>query len=226
MPTLRYILLISAIGISASGFALLKGHDAFVTHVQALPALAYDAAVKEGATVTVRIEITLQDNPEESYNDIEQFIQGQHTMPAGIESRVAGMHPGEIKTFPLSAAEGFGPRDETKLQMIPTIELPPDVREGDTLADDAGRYVTIILILPEFTLIDLNHPLAGQPLLITLQVVTIEDPDERDNTDSESDTPLGQTIVWHPDGNNIDSSPSSESQFWWWSIAAPPPLAR
>ncbi len=204
MSALRDIVFISAIGISAIGFVLLDGkvsNDAFVTQVQVIPTLVSDAAVREGETVTVRIQITPGNHPEESYNDIEQFIQGQHTMPAGIESRVAGMHPGEIKTFPLSAAEGFGPRDDTKLQMIPTIELPPDVREGDILADDAGRYVTIILILPEFTLIDLNHPLAGQPLLITLQVVTIEDPDERDNIDSEGGTPLGQTIVWRPNWN-------------------------
>lgn len=198
MPTLRYIVLISAIGISMIGFILLKGKDAFVTHVQAFPTLVHDTAVQEGATVTVRIQITPRDNPDESYNDTEQFIQGQHTVPEGVESRVAGMHAGEIKTFPLSAEEGFGPRDETKLQLIPTIELPPDAREGDTLADAAGRYATIILILPELTLIDLNHPLAGQPLLITLQVVTIENPDERDNTE----TPPHQVIVWRPDVNN------------------------
>lgn len=37
MPTLRYILLISAIGISSSGFVLLKSADASVTHAQAFP---------------------------------------------------------------------------------------------------------------------------------------------------------------------------------------------
>lgn len=200
MPTLRYILLISAIGTSSIGFVLLKRADAFVTHAQAFPMVVHDAAVTEGATVTIWMQITPGDNPADSYNDTEQFIQGQHTVPEGIESRVAGMHTGEIKTFPLSAEEGFGPRDETKLQLIPTIELPPNVQQGDTLADDAGRYAKIILILPELTLIDLNHPLAGQPLLITLQVVTIEDPDERDNTKGDKGTPLRQIdIAWRPE---------------------------
>jgi FKBP-type peptidyl-prolyl cis-trans isomerase 2 len=194
--------LITAIGLSAIGFVLLNGNDAFVPHVQAFPTLVQDSAVKNGATVTVRIQITPRDNPDESYDDTEQFIQGQHTVPEGIESQVAGMHSGEIKTFPLSAEEGFGPRDETKLQLIPTTELPPDVREGDTLADDAGRYAQIILILPELALIDLNHPLAGQPLLITLQVMTVEVPDERGNTESETDSLLRQILVWRPDLNN------------------------
>ena len=186
MSTLRYILLLSIIGISASGFVLCNGNDAFVPQVQALVMLVQDATVQEGTTVTVRVQITPRDNPDESYDNTEQFIQGQHTVPEGIESRVAGMHVGDIKTFSLSAEEAFGPRDETKLQAIPTIKLPPGVREGDIVADDAGKYATIILILPELTLIDLNHPLAGQPLFITRQVVTIEDPDGKDNMESDS----------------------------------------
>jgi len=95
---------------------------------------------------------------------------------------MAGMHPGESKTFPLSAEEGFGSHDETKIQSIPTGDLPLVAREGDTITDDAGRHARIIRILPDKTLIDLNHPLAGQPLMITLQIVTIENPDEEVDT--------------------------------------------
>ena len=91
---------------------------------------------------------------------------------------MAGMHPGEVKTFPLSAEEGFGPHDESKLQIIPTVDLPRDAREGDTVADDAGRTARILWILPEHALIDFNHPLAGHPLIVTLQIVTIEHPRE------------------------------------------------
>jgi FKBP-type peptidyl-prolyl cis-trans isomerase 2 len=32
--------------------------------------------------------------------------------------------------------------------------------------------------LPEKALLDLNHPLAGTPLVVSLQIVTIENPDE------------------------------------------------
>lgn len=105
------------------------------------------------------------------------------------------MHYGEMKTFPLSAEEGFGPRDETKVQLIPTIDLPPEVQEGDTIADDTGAYAKIILIWPELTLIDFTHPLAGQPLLITLQVMMIETVDRRDNPQLDVDTPAHQLVV-------------------------------
>jgi FKBP-type peptidyl-prolyl cis-trans isomerase 2 len=44
--------------------------------------------------------------------------------------------------------------------------------------DDAGRYARIIWILPEKALIDFNHPLAGQLLIVTLQIVAIENQNE------------------------------------------------
>lgn len=183
MPTIRYIMLISAIGISAIGFAmLLEGHGYLA---QEFPSLveSNDEAVRDGMKVTVQFQITPQDHLTTTYSETEQFIQGQHTIPLGLELRMAGMHPGESKTFPLSAEEGFGPHDETKLQIIPTDDLPLEVQEGDTVTDDSGRHARIIWILPEETLIDLNHPLAG-PLIVTLQIVTVENPDEEVNTDT------------------------------------------
>jgi peptidylprolyl isomerase len=178
MSILRYILLIGAVGISAIGLVMLQGQESFLNSVQAFPTAMNNATVEDGAKVTVRFQITPQDNPTTSYRNTEQFVQGQHTVPPGIEEQVVGMHPGESKTFPLSAEEGFGPHDESKLQIIPTIELPPEAQEGDTLADDAGRTARIIWILPDKTFIDLNHPLAGHPLIVTLQIVRIENPGE------------------------------------------------
>jgi peptidylprolyl isomerase len=199
MLTLRRLILIGAVGISAIGSVLLQGRDPFITHMQVGPILVNDAAVREGVKVTVEVQITSEYNPDESYINMEEFIQGDHTVPPGIETQVAGMHHGEIKTFPLSAEEGFGLRDETKLQLIPTIDLPPEVQEGDTIADDTGRYAQIILILPELTLIDFNHPLAGQPLLITLRVMMIEKLDGGDNPQIDADTPYHQLIAYAQD---------------------------
>jgi FKBP-type peptidyl-prolyl cis-trans isomerase 2 len=182
MPIIRYIMLISAVVISALCLAmLLEGHGYLI---QALPSLvkSNDEAVRDGRKVTVQFQITPQGNPTTTYSDTQQFIQGQHVIPRGLEQRMAGMQPGESKTFSLSAEEGFGPHDETKLQIIPTGDLPPEAREGDTIADDAGRHARIIWILPEKALIDLNHPLAGQSLIVTLKIVVIENPDEEVNT--------------------------------------------
>ena len=172
MLTIRYLL------ISAIGFVLLLGAGFFIAPLQALPVLMHEKAVQDGAKVTIWFQITPGDSPTTTYSDIEQFVQGQHAIPLGIEQQVAGMKPGEIKTFFLSAEEGFGPYDATKIQTVPPAELPLDAREGDTIANPAGTTARIVRILPEKALLDLNHPLAGKPLLVSLQIVTVENSDE------------------------------------------------
>ena len=168
MPTLRYI------PVSAICLALLLWQGSFANCVQAFPTLVKEVAVEDGATVTVWFDITPWDNPITTYSEMAQFVQGQHIILPALEERVAGMHPGEVKTFPLSAEEGFGPYDKTKLHTIPPSDLPLEAREGDTVEDGTGRTARVIRILPEKVVLDLNHPLAGKPLMVTLQIVTIE----------------------------------------------------
>jgi len=196
----RHILFLSAIGA-----ALVLGHGFVMNFVQAFPTLVKtdNDTVRDGAKVTVRYRITLRDNPTTTYIDTEQFVQGQHIIPPALEQQMAGMQPGEAKTFPLSVEEGFGPYDETKIQTIPTAVLPRDVREGD-IVNDAGRIAKIVKIYPETTVLDLNHPLAGKPLIVTLQIVTIENPDE-DEMDKNTVTGKGdhQDLVIINPGNGF-----------------------
>ena len=195
----RHILFLSAIGA-----ALLLGHGFIMNFVQAYPTLVKteNDGVRDGAKVTVRYHITLRDNPTTTYSDTEQFVQGQHVIPPALEQQMAGMQPGEAKTFPLSAEEGFGPYDETKLQTIPTAALPLNAREGDIVDDDAGRTAKIVRIFPETTVLDLNHPLAGKPLIVTLQIVTIENPDEMDKNNVTSNGDHPDLVIVNP-GNGF-----------------------
>ena len=174
MPTLGYI-------VSAICLVMLLGYGYLLVQVFPILLKTNDEAVQDGAMVTAQLHITPQDNLTTTYSETEQFIQGQHiTLPA-IEQQVTGMHPGERKTFSLSAEEGFGPYDETKLQSIPTAQLPRDAREGDIIEiitnDDASKIARVVSILPEKAVLDLNHPLAGKPLNVTLEIVKIENPD-------------------------------------------------
>jgi|SRR5215470_13495775 len=174
MPTLGYI-------VSAICLVLLLGYGYLL--VQVFPTLlkTNEEAVQDGAIVTAQLHITSQDNLTTTYSETEQFIQGQHRISPGLEQQVAGMHPGERKTFSLSAEESFVPYDETKLRSIPTEQLPREAREGDIIEiinDDAGKIARVVSILPEKAVLDLNHPLAGKPLNVTLEIVKIENPDK------------------------------------------------
>jgi len=176
MPIVRYIL-IGAISIGVMGITAFLGHN---LAARSFPLLvkSTNEAVRDGTKVTVQLHITPKDNLTTIYKETEEFIQGRHTIPLELEQRMAGMHQGESITFPLSAEEGFGPYDEANIQMIPTDDLPVEAREGDTVSDDLGRIARIVRILPEMTILDLNHPLAGKPLIVTLQIVRIENLDE------------------------------------------------
>src|SRR5262245_48723226 len=208
MPTKIQYILASAIGICAIGLAVLVGHGYVV---QAVPTLVKTKAeaVQDGAKVTVKFQITPRDNPTTTYSDTEQFIQGQHTIPPGLERRMAGMHPGESKTFPLSVEEGFGPYDDTKIQIIPTTDLPLEAREGDTVNDDAGRTARIVRILPDKAVLDLNHPLAGQPLIVTLQIMTIENPNEVGPTTIPSRDNHHELVILTPETRLVPSQVAS-----------------
>lgn len=193
VPT-RHILFLSAIGA-----ALLLGWVFVTSFVQTFPTLVKtDEVVRDGAKVTVRFNITLRDTPSTIYSDTEQFVQGQHIIPPALEQQMAGMQPGEAKTFPLSAEEGFGLYDQTKIHTIPTADLPLEAREGNTVDDDAGRTARIVRIFPETTVLDLNHPLAGHPLLVTLQIVTIENPEDGDNNTVTGKGDHPDLVIVHP----------------------------
>jgi FKBP-type peptidyl-prolyl cis-trans isomerase 2 len=160
------------------GLALIMGAEFYLNHLQPVPTFMHETAMEDGTKVTVLVQITPSDSPTTTY--MNHFVQGQHVVPDAIEQRVSGMHPGESKTFTLSAEEGFGPYDATKMQTIPTADLPVDAQEGDVVDDDAGRMAKIVRIAPDTTILDLNHPLAGQPLMVTVMIVKSQTPEDVD----------------------------------------------
>ncbi|MGH7180701.1 MAG: FKBP-type peptidyl-prolyl cis-trans isomerase [Nitrospiraceae bacterium] len=167
--------------VIAMCLVMLLGYGYLLVQVFPILVKTNDHAVQDGAMVTAQFHITPQNNLTTTYSETDQFIQGQHTTPPVIEQQVAGMHLGERKTFSLSAEEGFGPYDETKLQSIPTEQLPREAREGDIIEiinDNASKIATVVSILPEKAVLDLNHPLAGKPLNVMVEIVKIEDADK------------------------------------------------
>ena len=203
MPA-RYFLIVSAIGA-----ALLLGQGLSMDYLQAVSTLVKTTndAVRDGTKVTVQYQITVLDNPTTTYSATEQFVQGQHILPHAIEQQVAGMQPGETKTFPLSAEEGFGPYDATKTQTTPTADLPVDAREGDIVEDDAGRTAKIVRISPDTTVLDLNHLLAGQPLMVTLVIMTIEIPDDVDKNTVTGNGDHLDVVIVNPGTGLVSSGP-------------------
>ena len=108
------------------------------------------------------------------------FTIGKKEVFPGIEQSVMGMHQGEEKNIMLTPEAAYGPHDSDKVEQISLDELSAGshLRIGTTIsATDkvTGKEVSgrIINISQRGVIIDFNHPLAGQPLLMDIIVKNI-----------------------------------------------------
>jgi FKBP-type peptidyl-prolyl cis-trans isomerase SlyD len=100
-----------------------------------------------------------------------------NTLP-GVEMALEGQEKGFSTTVKLLPSLAFGDRDETLVTSISKKDFPPGVKVGGQLegSDDQGRrqIFTVIKIKGDQVLLDGNHPLAGQELTFTLNVIDVK----------------------------------------------------
>jgi FKBP-type peptidyl-prolyl cis-trans isomerase 2 len=153
-----------------------------VTGLTGLRLLSYQSFAAEppriidGSRVTYMSRMTAQDARGFELLSFGQFVQGQHQLLPALEREVADMKPGDEKTIELSPDEGFGPYDAQKKKTVPRTELPAGTQEGDLLQDHVGKEMTVTRVSGSSAVVDYNHPLAGKPLSVKIQILQVEDP--------------------------------------------------
>jgi FKBP-type peptidyl-prolyl cis-trans isomerase 2 len=140
--------------------------------------------VGEGDEVSISCEIKLENgdvcfkNEEENYIDI---VVGEGRFFPLVERELTNMKEGETKTITLEPKDTFGPYID-KLVM----ETPKDIFRSEVdlnigsrvkIATPSGEiyYGTIIKLTDEALTLDLNHPLAGKKIILTLTVNSINE---------------------------------------------------
>lgn len=99
----------------------------------------------------------------------------------GFEDAVLGMALNETKTFTLAPEEAYGHRDDTRMHDFPAADIPdgmtPEVGQTLMLSTPQGQRIParVDSVDAEKVTFDLNHPLAGQSLTFTIEVVGISD---------------------------------------------------
>jgi FKBP-type peptidyl-prolyl cis-trans isomerase 2 len=101
------------------------------------------------------------------------YIQGSGSNPT-LEAALYGLKPGDSKRVVLSPEDGFGQYDDTKKITLPKTSLPPEVEPGMILHDPTGKPVTVADITDDSVVLDLNHPLAGQSLVMEVHILDVE----------------------------------------------------
>jgi len=137
---------------------------------------------KAGDTVKVHYTGTLDDgtifDSSEEREPLE-FQLGEGQVIPGFEDAVVGMNVGDIKTTRISSEEAYGLHDEDMVLTVPREQFPPNIEpELDQQLqlrqpDGSSFVVTIIDITEDNVTLDGNHPLAGEALTFTIQLVEI-----------------------------------------------------
>jgi len=138
---------------------------------------------KDGDTVSIHYTGMLESGEvfetTKERNPIEITLGNRRVVP-GIEKGILGMTVGETKTFEVAPEQGFGERmqefktavkrDDLPEQITPVIGQPLKVEQRD-----GDSFVMFISDMDEDTVtLDVNHPLAGQTLTFTVELLALK----------------------------------------------------
>jgi peptidylprolyl isomerase len=122
------------------------------------------------------IDLSPDDEPLEVILGVGRYLPG-------IENAVAGMEPGEKRSVTVPAAEAFGPRLDDMVQEIGRELFPEDLvpEVGQTFhmgnPEKGGILLTVVAVDGDRIVVDANHPLAGEDLLVDVALIEILPPD-------------------------------------------------
>lgn len=137
---------------------------------------AENPQIIDGSKVTFLYMITVPGQGGVTIRDVSEFIQGKHQILPSLEKEMSGMKAGDEKRLELSAEQGFGTYDASKKKQVPRAELPAGAKEGDVLQDKQGKPAILAEVTDSSAVVDYNHPLAGQTLLVQFKILKVEDP--------------------------------------------------
>lgn len=107
------------------------------------------------------------------------FTIGEGMLIPGFEKAVVGMSPGESAEVRIPADEAYGPYRQELLSRVSREDFPAEITpevglQLEATSDEGDRMlVTITEVDEQSILIDGNHPLAGQTLNFSIQLMEI-----------------------------------------------------
>lgn len=139
----------------------------------------YTGSLEDGTVFDTSIEENAVSenvyNPYRTYEPLS-FVAGTGQMIKGFDDAVIGMEIGEEKTVSFPPEEAYGAHSS---ELVVTV--PVEAFESANMTPVLGQKVssqnmqgTVINISAENVTIDYNHDLAGETLIFTIELVSIE----------------------------------------------------
>ncbi len=140
---------------------------------------------QEGDTVTVTFQGILEDGSvfdASDENDPLTFVLGESQVIPGLEMAVVGMSVGDRKTVTIPPEAGYGLRQSRLVEVVAIDALPEGLElniggQLEVTSEDGTRFKLHIVKRDARTVtLDANHPLAGRPLTMRIELVSIDRP--------------------------------------------------
>jgi FKBP-type peptidyl-prolyl cis-trans isomerase SlpA len=96
-----------------------------------------------------------------------------------MELALFGLKEGDKQTLTLTAEQGFGVRDEDNIHYMPLSDFPENLLPEVGLSysfespEDGEIPGTVLSIKDDMAEIDFNHPLAGQEIVFTVDILGV-----------------------------------------------------
>lgn len=134
--------------------------------------LHFAIALCDGTTITSTFD-----------GDPITLTMGSGSLIENLEKTLYGLKSGEKQSLILESDNAFGPRDEEKAYQMPRSSFPEEMNLEPELvisfSTPAGDELAgIVMELDdEQVKVDFNHPLAGNDIVFTVQIIDVSDPD-------------------------------------------------
>ena len=133
----------------------------------------------------VSITYTLKDDKGEILDKSDDgsfcYLHGSSNIIPGLENALTGKQAGDEMSVSINPEEGYGVRDDEKLQQVAREMFPPeqDIEAGMQFhaegPDGQTIVVTVAAVEGDQVTIDGNHPLAGIQLNFDVKIMDIRD---------------------------------------------------
>lgn len=138
-------------------------------------------SVKDGDTVTINYTLALDDGSiyyTTSGGEPHQFTLGEGALIPGFEEAVIGMQVGESKTVKLPPEKAYGSRRPELVMtgdrsLLPEGLQPVVGQQLETTISGEPAMVMVMEVTETTVTLDANHPLAGQNLTFSIELVAI-----------------------------------------------------
>lgn len=108
------------------------------------------------------------------------YMQGSGQIIPGLERELESLQPGDRKDVVVSPQEAYGLRDENYLDNVPLSHFPDAslVKVGAQFhagTSQGERICTVVGIDETGVTLDFNHPLAGQTLYFSIEIMDVRE---------------------------------------------------